>query len=234
MAIGGTGPAFAAMIISQIIKPEPVKTDRKKYWVVFSIAALITAALIVLYLHIRASASIFLLLLVLINAGITAFIISGGLHPRKGIKELLNKLYIGRVNLKSYIVVLIMIPIFIVLTAIICTLHAGISLRELIPQLSFGGVSSVFIACGYVTLVRGPLREEIGWRGFALPRLQYRYSPLVATLILGIIWTVWHLPLHLSGIYAGGIDGFIVRFYYNIGITFLITWLSIIQRAVCF
>ena len=225
MAIGGTGPAFAAMIISQIIKPGRAKTNRKKYWVVLSIAALITAALIVLYLHIQASASLFLLLLVLINAVIAAFIISGGLFSRKGIKELLGKLYIGKVNWKWYILALFLIPVFMVITAIYCTLHAGISLKALIPQLSFGGISSVIITCGYVTLVRGPLREEIGWRGFALPRLQYRYSPLIATLILGIIWTVWHLPLHLTGIYAGGIGGFIERFYYNVGITFLITWI---------
>lgn len=225
MAIGGTGPAFAAMIISHILKPDRIRTDTKKYIAVLSIAGLITAALIVLYLHIQASASLFLLLLVLINAVIAAFIISGGLFPRKGIKELLSKLYIAKVNWKWYILALFLIPAFIIIIAMYCTLHAGISLKALIPQLTFGGVSSVIITCGYVTLVRGPLREEIGWRGFALPRLQYRYSPLIATLILGIIWTVWHLPLHLTGIYAGGIGGFIERFYYNVGITFLITWI---------
>jgi membrane protease YdiL (CAAX protease family) len=37
--------------------------------------------------------------------------------------------------------------------------------------------------------------EEIGWRGFALPRLQKRYSALLATLIVGILWSFWHLPL---------------------------------------
>ena len=47
-----------------------------------------------------------------------------------------------------------------------------------------------------VTLVAdtGPLGEEFGWRGFALPRLLRRRSPLAAALILGVIWWAWHLP----------------------------------------
>ncbi len=40
--------------------------------------------------------------------------------------------------------------------------------------------------------------EEPGWRGFALPRLEERYSPVAATLILGILWAFWHLPILLA------------------------------------
>jgi uncharacterized protein len=44
-------------------------------------------------------------------------------------------------------------------------------------------------------MIGGPLGEELGWRGFALDRLQNKWNALIASLILGIIWTAWHFPL---------------------------------------
>lgn len=46
-----------------------------------------------------------------------------------------------------------------------------------------------------VFFIGGPLGEEFGWRGVVLPALEARFSPPWESLILGIIWTVWHLPL---------------------------------------
>lgn len=44
-------------------------------------------------------------------------------------------------------------------------------------------------------LVLGPLSEELGWRGYALDRLQTRWNALVSSLIVGVMWALWHLPL---------------------------------------
>jgi membrane protease YdiL (CAAX protease family) len=53
-----------------------------------------------------------------------------------------------------------------------------------------------FLSLLPLTLVAdtGPLGEEFGWRGFALPRMLKRQRPLAAALILGVIWWAWHLP----------------------------------------
>jgi CAAX protease family protein len=56
---------------------------------------------------------------------------------------------------------------------------------------------STLLSAGMLTIVRdpGPLGEEFGWRGFALPRLLERYSPLRASIGLGLVHAAWHVPL---------------------------------------
>lgn len=51
-----------------------------------------------------------------------------------------------------------------------------------------------YAATWITTIFLGGL-EEPGWRGFALPRLQQRYTPVRATLLLGVVWGLWHLPV---------------------------------------
>ena len=46
-------------------------------------------------------------------------------------------------------------------------------------------------------IIIGPLSEELGWRGYAQTRLQTRWNPMVAGLVVGMVWAFWHLPLFM-------------------------------------
>lgn len=50
----------------------------------------------------------------------------------------------------------------------------------------------------FITMLISNVWEEIGWRGFALPRLQKRYNDLVIVFMMGLLWELWHLPLYLN------------------------------------
>lgn len=68
--------------------------------------------------------------------------------------------------------------------------------------------------------------EELGWRGFALPRLLQRQSPLVAGLALGVPWGVIHIILHLPGMWAEGLP-WLPTVVQLVALSVVITWLFI-------
>ena len=105
-----------------------------------------------------------------------------------GLRELFARL--GRVR-----VPVIWLIAAILLPALCNTLTAGLITWSTgrAPKFSAGYLTPQFIL--WVMAVGGPMNEELGWRGFALPRLLRVRSPLVASVGLGLIWALWHLPL---------------------------------------
>jgi uncharacterized protein len=73
-------------------------------------------------------------------------------------------------------------------------------------------------------VVKGPLTEEPGWRGFALPKMLGRWNPVVASLILGVIWFAWHLPLLIQDL--GGTQRPLAPYVLVVlSLSVIITWL---------
>ena len=72
-----------------------------------------------------------------------------------------------------------------------------------------------------VGVILGPLWEEPGWRGFALPRLQSKFGPLVGSFILGVLWALWHSPGYLGGWMQGGLLTLLVS---SVMFSIIMTW----------
>lgn len=72
-----------------------------------------------------------------------------------------------------------------------------------------------------ISLLAGPLAEETGWRGFALPRMQSRMGALNASLLLGVLWAFWHGPLYLTGF---GSIPFLIFVPLCVSLAILFTW----------
>ncbi|HSL30797.1 MAG TPA: type II CAAX endopeptidase family protein [Anaerolineales bacterium] len=121
-------------------------------------------------------------------------------NGKDGVRDLFRKLLIGRVGLGWYLLVLFGLTGVYVTTILLHNLIPGSAmvpiLSDKLPPLSPGQLALFIIPMFLViTLVNG---EELGWRGFALPRLQAKYNALTSSLILGVIWTLFHLPLFFT------------------------------------
>ncbi len=120
---------------------------------------------------------------------LSAFIMTGITEGGAGIGRLLRRFVLWRVGLGWYLFALIGIPMILVLGVMV--LPRALSSFQGLASLAPLNLLSLFV---YVVF-HGPLGEEPGWRGFALPRLQRLHGPLVGSLILGPLWALWHLPL---------------------------------------
>lgn len=76
--------------------------------------------------------------------------------------------------------------------------HPGDLVHGGTPRLSLLGGAATFLT----NLWTGPLAEEFGWRGYLLRKFTERWSPVVAGLMIGVVWTLWHLPLLYDSAFA--------------------------------
>jgi membrane protease YdiL (CAAX protease family) len=103
----------------------------------------------------------------------------------KGLGSFFRRLLIWRAPVQWWLFLLLGIPVIIYAAAAI----KG-TLGEPFP---FSPWTMVFPAL-VQSLLLGPVGEEFGWRGLALPLLQRRFSPFWASIVLGVVWAFWHAP----------------------------------------
>lgn len=125
---------------------------------------------------------------------IAAIVVTGITCGKAKLRNLLGKLILWRVQPAWYAIALFF-PIVLTVIAVYLNVLWGATPPSA-TQLSRW--DTIIAAFPIVLLLDGPLGEELGWRGFALPKMLQRRSALAASLVLGVAGAGWHLPLYIT------------------------------------
>lgn len=200
------GPGLSAVIMSGLLRPERVAFIPWRSRIAVPILVLAASAWVTSDSFTQIASNRLPLLLATLWLLVTLlpawmFWMIGS--NRLGVRQLLCTLTTWRVNTVWWLLALGLVGLSYLLGYVILVLFGqpfpAFPRTEPFPEILR---LIVFVFLGTL-LYGGPLGEEIGWRGFALPRLQQRFDPLRSSLILGTVWGVWHFPLHLQGFYDG-------------------------------
>jgi uncharacterized protein len=151
-------------------------------------------------------------------------------------KEGLKNLLVKCLQLKPllYLAIALFSPFLLALTALLMSLVlnqtpfdvSGLLKTKEFPQFNF----MVFFIYNLAFFGFG---EEVGWRGFALPRLQAKFNALTSSLILTGFWALWHIPLffYRPGYTAMGVEGIFGLIFSLLTGSILLTWLYNSSKA---
>ncbi len=161
-----------------------------------------------------------LLLLPAVGPMVAALLVARATDGPGAARKLLASLVHWRVGAAWYAVALAGPFVLLAGAAGLNALVGGAAPQVGLPGGALPGLASVLA----ISLVSNPW-EEVGWRGFALPRLQGRLSAATATLIVGCLWGLWHLPLFLWRGNPMAARTYPVEFAGIVGISFVYSWL---------
>jgi len=123
---------------------------------------------------------------------VAGLVVTARTEGRSAVRRLVRSLVNGRLPFRWYVFTLLLPPAVTALSIVLVDYDSAIW-----RAFAFGSVLRNVPVAYALALPFGPLGEELGWRGYALPRLLDRFGPLGATLIIGVMWTFWHVPMML-------------------------------------
>jgi membrane protease YdiL (CAAX protease family) len=185
--LGGTAPTRSRL--SGLIRRHPLASF---FVLAYAISWLLWLPLLASGDSSPSGLGLLLLLLGSLVPSTVAILLVAKLHGGAGVRKLLRRLLIWRVGVGWWVAIVLVSTLGIGAVGL-SVLFGGQSpdVTVTVP-----GAVALFVLFLFPGSAGG---EEIGWRGFALPELQAARSALRASLVLGVVWGVWHLPLYLLG-----------------------------------
>jgi membrane protease YdiL (CAAX protease family) len=155
-------------------------------WVPMSLFMIFADQLTPLFGEMSASNPVFLL--AVYAPGLSGILLIWRHYGLNGLGSFFRRLTLWRAPIQWWLFLLAGIPVIV---------YAAAAIKGTISNpIPFSPWTMVFPAL-IQSLLLGPMGEEFGWRGLALPLLQRRFSPFWASLVLGVIWATWHAPAFL-------------------------------------
>jgi len=213
--------------------PTTIQNKTKRMLITFFVLAFVISWIIWLPLLLFPARADQLDFLVLIGvygpflAGIITTLIYNG---RVGLWSWLKSVFKWRIPFRWYLIGGVLINFLFVALHIGLYLLLGGSLFPASGDIPWYGYLVIFPVSVFLGFPFGSgMGEEAGWRGFALPKLLERFSPVTASIILGAIWGLWHIPVLLMSTWEGATQG-ILLFVYVIPLSMIMTWVYLKSR----
>lgn len=152
--------------------------------------------------------------------GIAAIAVAIWFGGRRQVGALLRQVTVWRVRPTWYAAAVLLVPALVAFVFVGSSLRRGSWLPG--PEVTLGAVA-------FMVLLQLPntLAEELGWRGFALPRMAARMGWLNASLVLGVIWASWHLPYWISApnVHVYGASAVVLFFAMPVAASVFLAWM---------
>lgn len=221
-------PGLAGIIISSLINTRPRQGTRKAFWITFGVGEVL-AVLVFLanqkFIN-QAPLSTPLVLFSFVMVLPVALVIASANSRVPAVKAFLGSLIRLRGVWGWCILALIISPVMILVSMVANTLINDVPFT--LPRFPASGwtlVGLILVKFLYQFFFFNATGEETGWRGFAQPRLQACLSPLVAALILALLWEPWHFFLwRVEGSPVNSVDFWLGQSALHIPATFWLVW----------
>ncbi len=122
---------------------------------------------------------------------LAGFVMTAITEGRTGVKALWKRFWNRDLSIKWLVVVLLFFPTLRLAANIVSRTLDG----QAYPLLAHPNLEIFIGSFIFSGLIHGGMSEEFGWRGYALPRFQARWNALTSSIVLGVIWISWHIPL---------------------------------------
>ncbi len=129
---------------------------------------------------------------------LASILLTGITDRREGLRGLLSRMSRWRVNIVWYGIALLITPLLLIAILAALTLISPV----FIPGIITTSDKITLLVFSFVGGLAAGFFEELGWTGFAVPKMQLRYSAFATSLMLGLIWAMWHFLADFWGSYA--------------------------------